>query len=397
MKYIYISQFHDNCGYGSAARGNLRSMQHYFPPEKLKILSLSLETVHSHITESDKEMLDKYDLSNKEALYDFIEKEEYVILWHMPPPMSEKVMNMKITQETFRKATDNLNILAWEATKLPDRWVEIYKKRKTKNVIVPSVWNQTLFKDLDIKAHLIPHSLEEPRGLSKPMDLPLDFKKNFVVFSMSQWQHRKGYDTLIRAFCMEFGDVDNACLLIKTYGIIMSNYAISQAQQARSIVDQARLLKESIELENGKKAVCKVIVIPKVIPEEEINWLYEQSHVFALATRGEGFGLTIAEATMSGLPVVVPDAGGHLDYLKNYKNKYFFKGCWSPYHSIPGYSCNMNWYEPDIISIRKSLRNAYNDWTAGRLSRERNNPIGFSEKEVGKRFKDVLEGAFEND
>jgi glycosyltransferase involved in cell wall biosynthesis len=38
-------------------------------------------------------------------------------------------------------------------------------------------------------------------------------------------------------------------------------------------------------------------------------WLHQQADVFALFSRGEGFGLPIAEAIMAKKPVIVPKRG----------------------------------------------------------------------------------------
>jgi glycosyltransferase involved in cell wall biosynthesis len=42
--------------------------------------------------------------------------------------------------------------------------------------------------------------------------------------------------------------------------------------------------------------------------------LYGMADVFISATRGEGFGIPIAEAMASGNLVIVPNKGGHMDF-----------------------------------------------------------------------------------
>ena len=396
MRYIYISQFHDNCGYGSAARGYLKAFDKVNKDIQLNIYSISLETKNSVLSEEEHTLLKKYGLVNQENVDEIIKSGDYKVVWHMPPPMlviSEQYHTLDPHWANVRNlvlnSKDNINITVWEATDIPSSWTEIYKKYNTNHVIVPSQWNKEVFAKKVENVHLIPHVIHTPEGSdAQPLKLPVDFEDNFVVFSMSQWDNRKGFDALIKAFCMEFGNQEDAILIIKTYGIIASSYPVPQKEQAKQINAQVAAWKDSVFLgESGTdKPKCKIVVIPKVLPYENIAWLYEKSDLFALMTRGEGFGLTISEATTFGKPVLVPEQGGHLDYLETYQNKYLVKGHWSPYHSKPGYSCDMNWYEPDIIDARKRFREAYNDWSNNSITKNPNNLEDYSLEAVGKKF-----------
>jgi hypothetical protein len=94
--------------------------------------------------------------------------------------------------------------------------------------------------------------------------------------------------------------------------------------------------------------------------------------MFALLPRGEGFGLTIFEAILNGVSIMVPDQGGHLDYI-NPENKFMVSGMWdSCLINNPTYSLDSEWYEPNISSARKKLRMAYDMWKEGTLSAEGN-------------------------
>ena len=58
------------------------------------------------------------------------------------------------------------------------------------------------------------------------------------------------------------------------------------------------------------------------LSDEEINKLYNHPKVKAMVsfTHGEGFGRPLLEATMVGLPVIVSNWSGHLDFLDNEKS-----------------------------------------------------------------------------
>ena len=62
-----------------------------------------------------------------------------------------------------------------------------------------------------------------------------------------------------------------------------------------------------------------------MLPFENISWLYNECDLFALPTRGEGFGLPIFEAAYSGLPVVATGWSGQMDFLVDEdKSEHFY-------------------------------------------------------------------------
>ena len=132
---------------------------------------------------------------------------------------------------------------------------------------------------------------------------------------MSQWQSRKGFDKLIQSYCMEFKDQKDVVLVIKTYGNLMKTSPTTVKQQAEQIASEIRSYKQQVILPNNKQCTAEIILMPYVLPFSQISALQDRADLFALMTRAEGFGLTIAEAIAHGTPVLVPDQGGHVDYL----------------------------------------------------------------------------------
>lgn len=395
MKIIYISQFDDNCGYGSAARGYLESIDSILSEDKtFAIYSVSLESNMSHLSLEEKSILSKYRLKNLEDIKKFISNEDYCLIWHMPPPMLEIIFenskNSSFESENkwhncsflFKNSKQNINISAWEADKIPDNWIEIFQKRKTSGVIVPSKWNYDVYKKSINNVFCVPHLIRTPSRESKTLNLPFDKKDKFVFFSMSQWDIRKGFDALIRAYLMEFKNQDDVILLLKTYGVIVDSFAHLQEQQRNNIMQEIVSFKKSIFLKDNTNPTAKIVPIIGPIEYEKINYLYDISDSFVLATRGEGFGLTIAEAFLKNKKIIVPKEGGHLDYLKEDKSIKYFDGYWTPYTSKPGYDCDMNWYEPDLLSLRKNMRESYNDWK-NKINTSMQQRINLSKQEIG--------------
>jgi len=58
-----------------------------------------------------------------------------------------------------------------------------------------------------------------------------------------------------------------------------------------------------------------VIVDGRNLPRKDLLKLYHDSHAFLFPTRGEGFGLTLAEAMRTGLPCISPSYSGVADFF----------------------------------------------------------------------------------
>lgn len=407
LNLVYLSQFRDSSGYAVAARGYIRALDSYIQSAEidinLKIHTIMVENTNS-LTDEETDLLEKYEFKTTDEVF-ATSQQEYILLWHQPAPMitlgdayAQKDPAWACAKLLIENAAKNINITVWEADKLPDLWVDkVYKRYDTSAVIVPSSWNQEVFSKQigDRNCYLVPHTLDE--SIVQPSSLPLlnGLKDKFVVFAMSQWQNRKGFDKLIQAFCMEFGNQEDAVLIIKTYGVLMFNYPQTPEEQAQKIAQEIVNYKQSVYLEGAKSPRSSILLIPNVVPYSEISAIFERADLFALLTRGEGFGLPIAESLLHGTPVLVPDTGGHIDYIHP-DAAFFVEGHWSPYVYKPEYTCDMNWYEPHVISAREKFREAYNLWKEGTLNnkgtigRDHFKTIGYDKNTIGKRMLDVV-------
>jgi glycosyltransferase involved in cell wall biosynthesis len=114
---------------------------------------------------------------------------------------------------------------------------------------------------------------------------------DFVFLCIAENTPRKNLPMLVRCFERAFANHSGVRLVLKL-GLL------GEGELRRSITrpDQITLLTEEIE------------------DDADLAALYRSAHCFVLPTRGEGFGMPILEAMATGLPVIVTNYGGHLDF-----------------------------------------------------------------------------------
>ena len=402
MNIVYCGQFRDSAGYGVAARGYLKSLDAYLSENpdsfKLKLYS-SVVKQSDKLTLEEIRLLEKYEFIDDEDIDNTI-SEEYIFVWHMPPPLitfadvrfhSSPGCSPSL-DKLMSNSKYNVNLVAWEVDKLPPEWLIDYKYFKPDMVITPCEWNTNVFSEQSgIPTRTVPHLIEKLSTAETNLRLPVNLDNKFVVLSISQWTKRKGFDRLIKSFITEFDGVDDAVLLIKTYG--------SATHTTEVIQREIKQCRESILLPmNQKPKTNNIVLIPGFLSNESISWLQKKASVFALFTRGEGFGLPIAEALMHENPVVVPKEGGHIDYIDE-SAAFFVDGVWDTciFNIIP-YDCEAKWFETSISDGRSKLREAYDMWKSdpkklqemGKAGKKHILESGYDPFSVGKKFLEAL-------
>jgi glycosyltransferase involved in cell wall biosynthesis len=354
---IFCCQFTDASGYASAARKYLYVLDKFLDKKKynLKIYNSSFEG-KINCSKEDLEFLKKYELKNEEV-DNFINNNKYIAVFHLLPhhgfiDIKDKYLNKNI----YEKAEKRINIFYWEADRIPELWRQIFSENKYDKIIAGCEWNKSIFlKDINnTPIEIIPIPFNEKKIIKTK-------KYFFNILSLSQWQPRKGFDILIKSFYQEFFNHEDVKLTIKTY-----------RDEAFGVSDKEIIITEALNYKKSctdylKDPKCKLDIVTGILSKEKLEELYASSDIFCLTSRGEGFSIPSAEAALYGIPCVVPKLGGHTDFLDK-DNNYFFDCYTKPLENMGKgqlfSSCEMNFLEPDIISVRKQLRSAYELWKA---------------------------------
>jgi len=204
----------------------------------------------------------------------------------------------------------------------------------------------------------IVHTPRPAELLSKPAAIPLRGSDEmvigdgvFVFYSIFQWNERKGYRKLIRAYYEEFSEKDNALLVIKTNPIKHKDHGLSK------IKTDLLFLKKYCR----NRRAPPIFLITKTLPNEYIAGLHDLGDCFVLPHHGEGWGMPIHDAMMHNSLLVTTQYGGITEYL-NDSNAFLIKHklvAVKPMNWNSYYQSNQRWAEPDIGHLRSLMRAAY--------------------------------------
>ncbi len=163
----------------------------------------------------------------------------------------------------------------------------------------------------------------------------------FRFLHVSSCFPRKGIDVLLRVWGRAFTAEDDVTLIIKTFP--------NPHNEAPALLEAAR---------REKDGYPNVLLIQDDLTSEELKALMMACDALVAPSRGEGFGLPLAEAMMSGLPVVATAYGGHMDFC-DADNAYLVDYTLAraqTHFALP----NSLWAEPSEESLIRQLRAVLN-------------------------------------
>jgi glycosyltransferase involved in cell wall biosynthesis len=215
------------------------------------------------------------------------------------------------TREFWRKlsteypADRTLAYTTFEQTMLPE--VTVRMLNELDGVLVPSRFNFEIFRTsgVTVPIYVVPHVIEPAVfELTEEIAAPLPDKiteKTFVVSVVGPWQARKAIGSSIEAFLRAFGPSDDVILVIKTS-------AQDYIKRQPTAVSIGQILGR-----HGRAPPIHLITTD--LSTQQLAAIVRRSDCSLSLTRGEGFGLTIAEAVSLGTPTVTTGWGAPPEFL----------------------------------------------------------------------------------
>jgi len=214
----------------------------------------------------------------------------------------------------FEPVRGRLNVLytCWEMDVLPERYVNAYDKADAL-ILSASYLQPVVAKYLPDKTTHVCH-LGVDTDIFYPIDRSRMGRRPFRFLWVGAPNARKGWELVLEAF-RPFENDPRFELYIKTTVLDRTERHGNVIFDARDLPSAdyteptspkqhwLRRLNHADKSRKGKKESVKSVQSADNLPRSLVS-LYHSAHCFVFPSLGEGFGLTMAEAMATGLPVI---------------------------------------------------------------------------------------------
>ncbi len=329
----WIGNFTSASGYSEG----IRAMMKGFFQNGFKI-SISPQ-IYGPGTRMSKDVFEIYESFREADL-----NKRYITLQTMPPSSF-----INDTESYF-----NIGRTADESSGISEEWVS--KCNEMDEIWVPSSFNKSTFIKSGVaeeKIFVMPDAIDLGLFNSDVKPLEIEGEKSFNFLSIFDWKLKKGWDVLFESFISEFSSSDDVSLIVRTFSFLGVSF-----KDIRNHINNIMRVKAGKNIQESPR----IIIIEKMLNQEEMAGLYKACDCFVLPTRGEGWGRPFMEAMAMGIPVVGTRWGGHLDFM-NDSNSYLIdcdivniprEGT----YEISSFK-NKKWANPSVSHLRRLLRRIY--------------------------------------
>ncbi len=183
----------------------------------------------------------------------------------------------------------------------------VQKLKVADELWVPCEWNRRVFENSGVTGDIKVMPLGVDHKAYHPADPTVFFNggtNGFTFLSVFNWNWRKGFDVMLKAYIRAFTDKDDVSL------VMVSKYVGQKSLSGKIFEDVKKCTKN--ERQGNRPHLS---LVDDVIPTFLMPRLYNSADAFCLFSRGEGWGLPAIEAGASGLPILTSYHGGHEMFL----------------------------------------------------------------------------------
>jgi glycosyltransferase involved in cell wall biosynthesis len=200
----------------------------------------------------------------------------------------------------------------WEESSFPQPWVDELNRRLHMVATMSDYVTRTL-RNNGVRVPIVTVGIGADSLLNVPAAaLPCAIPPGYTLLHISSCFPRKGVDLLLRAYAAAYtagtAAGTEATLIIKTF--TNPHNDIHQQLQAAGWVKYAPFLYRQAQGSSQKK----IMLLEDDLTPAQMVSLYQHSDLLVAPSRGEGFGLPMAEAMLFNLPVLTTGYGGQRDF-----------------------------------------------------------------------------------
>jgi glycosyltransferase involved in cell wall biosynthesis len=231
-----------------------------------------------------------------------------------------------------------IQYFGWEESRIPNSIVEKFNSHAD-GVIVMSQFVKTALESSGVTCPIFTVGV----GVNQP-----DLQTTHVVpelkklrktrfLNISSGFPRKGLDCLITSYFNTFTGEDDVTLIIKTFPNQHNNVADLLLQAKSQAVNPPH-----------------VIWVDRDLNESELGALYQNASAYVNASRGEGFGLPVAEAMLCRIPVISTANSGLTDFVSERTATVISSSLVNAKSHVS--EALSQWYEPNVAELERELK-----------------------------------------
>ncbi len=188
---------------------------------------------------------------------------------------------------------------AWEELEVPQYMIERFNRDLDLVMVTANFVKQAFVQSgLTVPVEVVGNGTDHvalDAGLNTPSPLPSTGRKR--ILHVSSCFPRKGIDALVDAFTQTFKQNEQVELVIKTFP------------------NPDNILSSVMERFSDRlPAAAPIVIVNDHYTSEQMLALYRTASLVAAPSRGEGFGLPLAEAMRLDIPVVTTAYSGQVDF-----------------------------------------------------------------------------------
>lgn len=191
----------------------------------------------------------------------------------------------------------------YEAVGLHRYWVE--RCNMMDEIWVPSRFCEEIFTQSGVRVPV--------RIVPGPVDRQVFYQAEkhrspvFRFLSVFTFTSRKGWETLLEAYCREFNRDEQVELVLRIF---------HPARPLTEIVSEIAAKIENLGLPSDRLPVIKILE-EGILSQCRMRDLYHSADVLVAPSCGEGYGRPLLEALSCGTPVITTGWGGQTDFVSN--------------------------------------------------------------------------------
>jgi len=346
----YIGQY-GTCGYASAAKGYLCNF--YFN---------GIPTTWEPLYFDDSKLSDDsyFNLIAKSLINKKIKDYDTVII-HCTPDLWPLLLSQR---KDIIKNKRVVGYAVWETSKLPESWVE-KMNRSVHEIWCPSNYNKEVFQNsgINLPITVVPHVFLESKLPPKPSVRLYSYSKQELIndeksprltfYNISEMNHRKGVEDLIKTFCETFTSYDQVRLLLKVH---YRSYSLENKMSCVARIN---------DISNQYPSPPKIDYIVNNMTDGQLINLHALGDCYVSLCKSEGFGLPIYEAYRHGKRVIATGYSGHVDFLgQDHPGlvRYTLEKVSGMEEFSKMYTDDAEWAIPDLDHAGELMRKEYDLW-----------------------------------